>query len=274
MTVKGSKKERLDVLLVSRGLVESREQAKRFIMAGNVIVAGVNSPKPGLMVAGDTVIELKEKERFVSRGGLKLQEALEAFSIGLTGRVCVDVGASTGGFTDCMVQNGARLVYAVDVGASQMHERVRRDERVKLVEHTNARNLRPEMFPELPEFAAVDVSFISVLHISAVLPSVLAGGKSAVILIKPQFEAGRDAVSRGRGVIRDETVHREVLEKVLGTMVEQGWQVKGLIPSPIAGGSGNIEFLVYLQVGDNGILPADLHIDIDDVVSSARARFL
>jgi len=263
-------KRRLDVLLVERGLAESREQAKRLILAGLVVVEGFASPKAGLMVPSDIPIVLKERERFVSRGGLKLQAALEHFGVELTGRVCLDVGASTGGFTDCMLQNGARIVYAVDVGASQMHERVKSNERVKLLEHTNARTLTPELFALQPEFAAVDVSFISILHITGALPPVLAPGASSVFLIKPQFEAGREEVSRGRGVIKDPAVHRAVLGRVLEELPRQGWQVCGLIPSPIRGGSGNVEFLCYATVALLGNPVQPVHIDIDDVVQTGK----
>lgn len=266
-----AEKHRLDVLLVAAGHAESREQAKRMILAGQVDVAGIASPKPGMMLASDVVVTVKEKDRFVSRGGLKLQAALDHFAIDIAGKVCVDVGASTGGFTDCMLQAGARLVYAVDVGATQMHERIRHDARVHLLQHTNARTLTPSLFADQPEFAAVDVSFISILHITRVLPAVLAPGASAALLIKPQFEAGRDAASRGRGVIKDPKIHREVLETVLDEISRQGWQVCGLIPSPLLGGSGNTEFLCYATVAQMANPVKTIHIDIDGVISSARA---
>lgn len=270
MAIKNTEKARLDVLLVQRGLADTREQAKRIVLAGQVKVDGIAMPKPGQLLPADIGILLKEKERFVSRGGLKLQAALETFRVDIRDRVCVDVGASTGGFTDCMVQNGARMVFAVDVGATQMHERIRNHERVKLIEHMNARNLTPDVFSLQPEFAAVDVSFISILHITQVLPSVLAPGASAVFLIKPQFEAGRQAVSRGRGVIKDPAIHRDVLQRVLTEIPRQGWQMCGLIPSPIAGGSGNIEFLCYATVAQIANPVQPVHIDIDDVIRSAR----
>lgn len=272
MGMKSTNKARLDVILVARGLADSREQAKRLVMAGNVLVDGISTPKPGMMLPTDIDLHVREKERFVSRGGLKLQHALDEFEISVTDLTCLDVGASTGGFTDCMLQNGARIVYAVDVGASQMHEKIRHDERVRLVENMNARAMTPDLFPQPPQFAAVDVSFISVLQISAALHSVLASSSSAVVLIKPQFEAGRAAVSRGRGVIRDEAVHREVLKNVLDGLVQQGWEVFAIIPSPVTGGSGNIEFLSHLKKSNETTASAPAHIDIDEVIRSARTR--
>jgi 23S rRNA (cytidine1920-2'-O)/16S rRNA (cytidine1409-2'-O)-methyltransferase len=271
MTGKDTEKTRLDMLLVARGHAATREQAKRMILAGNVEVEGIALPKAGMMVRSDIAVTVKQRERFVSRGGLKLQAALDHFGIAISDLVCTDIGASTGGFTDCMLQNGARLVFAVDVGATQMHERIRYDDRVKLVEHTNARNLDATIFSQQPEFAAVDVSFISILHITSVLPRVLAPAASAVFLIKPQFEAGREAVSRGRGVIRDEKVHRQVLETVLDELPRQSWQVCGLMPSPIAGGSGNVEFLCHASVAQLANPVKPVHIDIDAVIHSARA---
>jgi len=262
MAQKNGSKERLDVLMVARGLAESREQAKRLVLAGQVEIAGSGLPKPGQLVSVDAAISLKAKERFVSRGGLKLEEALEKFGISVEGKICADIGASTGGFTDCMLQHGARTVYSVDVGATQMHERLRADSRVVLLEHTNAKNLTAEIFAESPEFVAVDVSFISVLKISASLRDVMVSGGEAVILIKPQFEAGREIVSRGKGVIRDPDIHRNVLVAVIDGLLEQGWGVKGLIKSPIEGGSGNKEFLCWLSfTGDAGLSGESFAID-------------
>lgn len=245
MGPKSSGKDRIDVIMVARGLVDSREQAKRLIMAGQVVVEGIQSPKPGQVVALDVNLELKEKERYVSRGGLKLEAALAEFGINLENRVCMDVGASTGGFTDCMLQHGAARVYAVDVGATQMHERLRPDSRVVLLEHTNARTLEPGLIPELVTFCATDVSFISVLRVSEPILRTLADGGEAVLLIKPQFEAGKEAVSRGKGIIRNRAVHKAVLQEVTAGLIEQGWAIQGLCPSPITGGSGNVEFLCF-----------------------------
>ncbi len=270
MSQKNRGRERLDVLLVSRGMAESREQAKRLILAGVVQVAGIALPKPGQLVDSAIDIILKQGEKYVSRGGLKLEEALRSFLINLDGRVCADIGASTGGFTDCMLQHGAAKVYAVDVGASQMHERLQRDPRVTLVEHTNAKDLDPHVFPERPDFAAVDVSFISILRVTASLSKVIAQGAEAVFLVKPQFEAGREEVSRGRGVIKDPDVHRVVLQKVIEGLLEQGWQPEKLVPSPIKGGSGNIEFLCFCRLGSES---SGKHgIDIDEAVRSAGAN--
>lgn len=271
MGTNNSTKERLDVLMVNRGLAESREQAKRLILSGAVEIERINLPKPGLMIDSETSITVKAREKYVSRGGLKLEAALQDFKISVEGHICIDIGASTGGFTDCMLQHGAKQVYAVDVGVSQMHEKVRTDPRVLLIEHTNARNLSADAIKVQPGFAAVDVSFISILRITQPLIKILAPGANAVLLIKPQFEAGREAVSRGRGIIRDKSVHREVLVKVLDELRGQGWQVLGLIASPIVGGSGNIEFLCWAGTGILDCGKPAAHIDIDGVILSAGA---
>ncbi len=271
MNTNNSTKERLDVLMVIRGLAESREQAKRLILSGAVEIERINFPKPGLMVNSEIIITVKAKEKYVSRGGLKLEAALKTFHISLNDIVCMDVGASTGGFTDCMLQHGARQVYSVDVGASQMHERVRSDGRVTLLEHTNARNLTADAVPVQPQFAAVDVSFISILRITQPLRAILAPEGNAVLLIKPQFEAGREAVSRGRGVIRNRSIHREVIVRVLDELSSQGWQVRGLTPSPITGGSGNIEFLCWAGIGNVDYAQPHAYFDIDEVILSAGA---
>ncbi len=269
MGQKNNNKERLDVLMVHRGFADSREQAKRLILSGAVEIERINFPKPGLVVDTEILITVKAKEKYVSRGGLKLEEALRAFRISVTDCVCVDIGASTGGFTDCLLQHGAGHVYSVDVGATQMHERIRHNKRVTLLEHTNARNLTSEAMSVAAQIAVVDVSFISILRITDPLINVLTPDGIAVLLIKPQFEAGRQAVSRGRGVIRERSVHREVLVTVLEELSRQGWLVRGLIPSPIAGGSGNIEFLCHVGIGIGSQDQAPVHIDIDEVIRSA-----
>ena len=247
------KKLRLDALLVERGLAESRSQAQRLIMAGQVRVAGQVALKPGQRVAADAPIEVAQPPPFVSRGGEKLAAALDAFPIAVAGRVCADVGASTGGFTDCLLQRGAARVYALDVGKGQLHWKLRRDPRVVVMEETNARYV--ERLPEPVSLVTMDVSFISV----RVLLPVVHGwfgpeDGEAVVLIKPQFEAGREEAARGRGVIRDPAIHRRVLHEVLGFAQAHGYGVRGLIRSPIRGPKGNVEFLAWLVVG---AAPAD-----------------
>lgn len=273
MGQKSGNRQRLDLLMVSRGLAESREQAKRLVLAGEVAIIGIVLPKPGQLVDTSLQITLKEKERYVSRGGLKLEAALKAFNLDITAMVCADIGASTGGFTDCMLQHGARQVYAVDVGVTQMHERIRSNSRVVLVEHTNAKHLTSDYFPHPVQFAAVDVSFISILKVAAPLLSILVPGAHAVLLIKPQFEAGRKAVAKGRGVIKDKAIHRDVLRDVISGLEEQNWIVLGLIASPLAGGSGNREFLCHVyRRADNEPIAAPRHIDIDEVIHSTGAN--
>jgi len=238
-------KERLDTLVVKRGLVESREKAQRLILAGQVLVAGQLATKPGHSVDTELDITVKARPRFVGRGGEKLDAAFEAFGLAVEGRVCLDTGASTGGFTDCMLQRGAAQVYAVDVGRGQLHWRLRNDPRVTVMEGVNARYLDSASFVPPPEFAALDVSFISLTKVLPAVKDVLAGLGVLVTLIKPQFEAGREQVRRG-GVVRDPAVHQEVLahirrfgEESLGLC----WQ--GVCESPLKGPAGNTEFLAW-----------------------------
>ncbi len=240
------KKERADVLLVERGLAESRTQAQRLIMAGQVRAAGQKVEKPSVRLAPDVALEVVSGPRFVSRGGEKLLAALETFPIAVQGKTCADVGASTGGFTDCLLQFGARRVYAIDVGKGILHWKLRNDSRVVVMEETNARFV--EKLPEPVELVTVDASFISL----KVLLPVIAGwftddGGEAVTLIKPQFEAGRQAAARGRGVIRDPEIHRRVLADVLGFAQQSDFGVRGLIRSPLKGPKGNVEFLAWLK---------------------------
>ena len=243
-------KKRLDLLVLERGLAESREKAKTLIMAGQVYVDQQKADKPGDLYPEDAQIEARGKALpFVSRGGLKLEKARQEFQLSLEGLTCMDVGASTGGFTDCMLQNGARKVYAVDVGYGQLAWSLRSDPRVVNLERTNARYLTREQVPEAIEFFSVDVSFIS---LSLILPAVrplLAEQGRAVCLIKPQFEAGREKVGK-KGVVRDPAVHREVIEKTLLMAQKEGYSVLGLTYSPVKGPEGNIEYLVYLQRSD------------------------
>jgi 23S rRNA (cytidine1920-2'-O)/16S rRNA (cytidine1409-2'-O)-methyltransferase len=262
-------KVRLDVLLVERGLAESRAKAQALIMAGQVRVAGQTALKPATAIQADSVLSVDSGPRFVSRGGEKLDAALEAFGIDVTGFTCADVGSSTGGFTDCLLQRGATRVYAIDVGKGILHWRLRNDRRVVVMEETNARFV--ESLPERMDFATIDASFISLKILLPVvkkwIPNLPAppflireggmGGLGLVALIKPQFEAGKKDVSRGDGVIRDPEIHRQVLKDVLAYAVQEGFAVQGLIKSPLLGPKGNAEFLAWLGSQDKGIeLPA------------------
>lgn len=242
------KKERLDVLLVNRGLYETREKAKAAVMAGLVVVAGERCDKPGTKFAEDVAITVKgEVHPYVSRGGLKLEKALREFEIDLTGKVMMDIGASTGGFTDCALKHGARKVYAIDVGYGQLAWSLRQDERVIVMERTNFRHLDPASFAdEKPDMASIDVSFISLRLIFPVLQQILQDGGQVVALVKPQFEAGKENVGKN-GIVRDPRVHVEVLQSIAGFAASTGLAVRGVSFSPITGGEGNIEFLLYLQ---------------------------
>lgn len=240
------KKIRLDQLLNDRGLAESREKAKRLILAGQVLIDGRPAPKPGHPVTTDHKIEIKQAERFVSRGGEKLEGAMEAFGLDLTGNTCLDIGSSTGGFTDCMLQHGAIKVYAVDVGKGQLHWKLREDERVIVMEGVNARYLTAKDLPETADFASIDTSFISLTKILPAVKNLLKPGGEIVSLIKPQFEAGKEEVDKGRGVITDPAIHEAVLSRVrnFGTK-ELGLQWLNLATSPIKGPKGNTEFLAH-----------------------------
>jgi 23S rRNA (cytidine1920-2'-O)/16S rRNA (cytidine1409-2'-O)-methyltransferase len=245
-------KERLDQLLVSRGLVESRALAQRMIMAGQVRLEGQLVLQPSTRVAPDAAVEMISAPRFVSRGGEKLEAALQQFRLQPTGWVCADVGASTGGFTDCLLQHGADRVYAIDVGHGQLHWRLRNDPRVVLMERKNARTLSE--LPEPIRLATVDVSFIS---LRLILPSVagwLVAGGEVVALVKPQFEAGRRQVGKG-GVVKDPGTHQQVLFEILKAAIGVGLAPQGLIRSPLVGPKGNLEFLAWLRKGGD---PANL----------------
>lgn len=240
-------KERLDTLLVQRGFFESREKARSAIMAGLVNVEGVREDKPGSRFGGDCAIEIKENPNpYVSRGGLKLEKAVKAFGIVLEGRVAMDVGASTGGFTDCMLKNGAVRVFAVDVGYGQLAWQLRNDGRVTNMERTNIRHVKPSDIGIAVDFASIDVSFISLAKVLPVVRELLAPGGEVLCLIKPQFEAGREKVGK-RGVVRDAAVHRQVVYGILDFSVQNGFGIKGLTFSPIKGPEGNIEYLAYLS---------------------------
>lgn len=241
-------KTRLDQLLVQRELAESREQAQRLIRAGMVRVNDQPANKPGHQYADDADLFVKEKEKYVSRGGLKIEEAHRQFGFELEGALCLDIGSSTGGFTDFMLQHGAARVYAVDCGTNQLHYRLRQDPRVVVMENTNARYLTEEDIPEKAHFCSIDTSFISLTNILPPLRPLMKPGGHIVSLIKPQFEAGKEQVGKG-GVVRDPAVHAEVIEKIrrFGTE-ELGFRWLELCTSPITGPAGNVEFLAYWQV--------------------------
>lgn len=250
-------KERLDVLLVKQGYAPSREKAKAIIMSGNVFVDGQREDKAGSVFEEDKcVLTVKENPlKYVSRGGLKLEKAMQCFPVSLSGEVCMDIGASTGGFTDCMLQNGAAKVYSVDVGHGQLAWKLRNDERVVCMEKTNFRYMLPGDIKDELSFASVDVSFISLTKILIPARNLLKEGGHMVCLIKPQFEAGRDKVGK-KGVVREPAVHCEVIARVLDFAALTGFSPEGLTYSPVKGPEGNIEYLVYLKKKEN--LPEEI----------------
>ncbi len=261
-----SNKTRLDVLLVERGFAPTRQKAQAIIMAGSVFVAGQRVDKPGTAVANEAELEVRGHTlRYVSRGGLKLEKAMQTFPITLEGKTCADIGASTGGFTDCMLQNGARRVYAVDVGYGQLDWKLRSDERVVCLERTNARYLGTEQIPEPLDFASIDVSFISLKLIFPALYPLLREGGEIACLIKPQFEAGREKVGK-KGVVRDPAVHLEVLQQFLRHAKENNFTVLGITYSPIRGPEGNIEYLGFLRKSDE----PDAIPELSDVVAASH----
>ena len=246
-------KERLDVLLVSRGLAESREKAKAIIMSGNVYVDGQKEDKAGTSFNDKVNIEVRGNTlKYVSRGGLKLEKAMANFDVTLEGKICMDVGSSTGGFTDCMLQNGAVRVYAVDVGHGQLAWKLRNDERVVCMEKTNIRYVTPDDIPDKIQFSSIDVSFISLTKVLGPVKELLSDDGQIVCLIKPQFEAGREKVGK-HGVVRDKAVHLEVINKVIEYAVSIGLEVLNLEFSPVKGPEGNIEYLLHLQKHTEGI---------------------
>ncbi|MCS0672383.1 TlyA family RNA methyltransferase [Cytobacillus firmus] len=269
-----TKKERLDVLLVERGLAETREKAKRAVMAGLVFSNESRMDKPGEKVSADIPLTLKGKVMpYVSRGGLKLEKALKIFNLEIEGKILLDIGSSTGGFTDCALQNGAKLSYALDVGYNQLAWKLRQDERVVVMERTNFRYVTPaDLSAGMPDFASIDVSFISLKLILPVLKTLLVPGSDTVALVKPQFEAGREQVGK-KGIVRDPKVHEAVLDKIIGFALSLGYDVKDVSYSPITGGDGNIEFLLHLywsgskEEGEN-LLKAQT----DEVVKEAHAE--
>ena len=259
-----SKKTRLDVLLVEQGYLESRQKAQATIMSGLVFVNNQRVDKPGTMIANDAAIEVRGNAiPYVSRGGLKLEKAMKTYGLVLDGKICADIGASTGGFTDCMLQNGAQKVYAVDVGYGQLDWKLRSDERVVCMERTNARYLTHEQVPDELDFASVDVSFISLKLILPMLHTLLKEDGYVVCLVKPQFEAGKEKVGK-KGVVRDPAVHLEVLENFFGHAKENGFTVIGITYSPIRGPEGNIEYLGYLRHGQHEETSFDLKALVDE----------
>ena len=263
-------KERLDILLVNKGLAPSREKAKAMIMEGNVFVDNNREDKAGSTFDVNANIEVKGNTlKYVSRGGLKLEKAMTHFGITLEGKVCMDIGASTGGFTDCMLQNGAVKVYAVDVGYGQFAWKLRQDERVVCMEKTNIRYVKPEDIADRLDFASVDVSFISLTKVLEPARELLNDNGEMVCLIKPQFEAGREKVGK-HGVVRDPAVHLEVINMVIDFAVSIGFEIKNLTFSPVKGPEGNIEYLLHLQNHAEGTYE-EVPVDASTVVEEAHA---
>ena len=254
---------RLDKLLVARGLADTRSKAAAMIMAAEVHVDGRLMDKPGAQAANDACIALKEKPRFVSRGGIKLEAALDAFAVDVAGAFCADAGASTGGFTDCLLQRGAARVHAIDVGSGIIDWRLRNDERVRLHENTNARYL--ESLGERVDLAVIDVSFISLRLILPAVMRWLTDEADIIALVKPQFEAGKRDVGKG-GIVRDPAVHRRVLREIVAFAAGIGLSPAGLIPSPITGAKGNVEFLLWLRNGGQG----QSEVDDEDIVAQVE----
>lgn len=262
-------KERLDVLLVKRNLAESREKAKAIIMSGNVFVEGQREDKAGTNFSEECQIEVRGNTLpYVSRGGLKLEKAIANFEIDLKNKICSDVGSSTGGFTDCMLQNGAKKVFAIDVGRGQLDWKLRQDERVICMEKTNIRYVTPGDLGESIDFSSIDVSFISLTKVLLPIRNYLIPEGEIVALIKPQFEAGREKVGK-KGVVREKNTHYEVIHMVISYAVSIGFQVLHLEFSPIKGPEGNIEYLLHLKKCNNCSTLSEVTIDMDAVVDAA-----
>ncbi|MFK2824316.1 TlyA family RNA methyltransferase [Bacillus sp. B190/17] len=268
-----AKKERIDVLLVERGLIETREKAKRAVMAGLVYSKEERLEKPGEKIPADAPLQIKGNVLpYVSRGGLKLEKALKEFQLDVKGKMMLDIGSSTGGFTDCALQNGAKMSYALDVGYNQLAWKLRQDERVVVMERTNFRYVKPEDLTEgAPQFATIDVSFISLSLILPVLKTLLVPGSDVMALIKPQFEAGKEQVGK-KGIVRDPAIHKEVIEKIISLALELGYDVKNLSYSPITGGDGNIEFLIHLTWPEESTGTGEnlLEVSVDSIVQAAH----
>ena len=252
------------------GLANSRELAKAYIMAGNVYVDGQKEDKAGTKVAVNANIEVKGSQmKYVSRGGYKLEKAINEFGVQLEGKICLDIGASTGGFTDCMLQNGASKVYAIDVGYGQFAWKLRNDERVVCLEKTNVRYVTHEQVPDEGDFASIDVSFISLTKVLPAVLGVLGANGQLVCLIKPQFEAGREKVGK-KGVVRDINVHREVIEMIVNYVRAQNLGILALDFSPIKGPEGNIEYLIYLDKSQTGMTEEEVQARLEEVVAESH----
>ncbi|RWR15079.1 TlyA family RNA methyltransferase [Siminovitchia fortis] len=270
-----ARKQRLDVLLVERGLIETREKAKRAVMAGLVFSNETRLDKPGEKVNDDIPLKVKGSMMpYVSRGGLKLEKALNAFDLSVKDKVVLDIGASTGGFTDCALQHGAKMSYALDVGYNQLAWKLRQDDRVVVMERTNFRYVTPEDFPgEKPDFASIDVSFISLRLILPVLKNLLVPHSDVVALIKPQFEAGKEQVGK-KGIVRDPKIHEEVIRRIKDMAIAEGYDIMDLSFSPITGGEGNIEFLIHLRwEGGRNTGTDKSPVTAADVVKEAHGAF-
>ncbi len=256
-----AEKLRLDTAVYEAGYTESREKAKALIMAGLVYVNNQKCDKAGMTLKPDDVLEVRgAKLKYVSRGGLKLEKAMTSFNISLDGFICADVGASTGGFSDCMLQNGAAKIYAIDVGYGQLAWKLRTDERVINLERTNFRYVTKEQVPDSLDFASVDVSFISLSHILPVLRTLLKENGRAVCLIKPQFEAGREGVGK-KGVVREKSVHIAVIEKIVNLAITSGFNLLNLDFSPVKGPEGNIEYLCYIEKSDEAKILCNINAE-------------
>lgn len=265
-------KERLDILLVNRNLAASREKAKAIIMSGIVYVEGQKEDKAGSMFADNVSIEVRGATlKYVSRGGLKLEKAMSHFGVDLEGKVCMDVGSSTGGFTDCMLQNGAVKVYAVDVGHGQLDWKLRNDERVVCMERTNIRYVTADQLDDPIAFASIDVAFISLTKVLGPVKALLTESGQIVCLIKPQFEAGREKVGK-KGVVREKSTHLEVVEAVIQFSISLGFEILNLEFSPIKGPEGNIEYLLYLQNHPDGSSFLESPVDPEAVVEEAHQK--
>lgn len=268
-------KERLDVLLVKRNLAVSREKAKAIIMTGNVFVNGQREDKAGSTFKEDALIEVKGNPmKYVSRGGYKLEKAIDLWQVPLQDKICMDVGSSTGGFTDCMLQNGAQKVYAIDVGTNQLAWKLRQDERVISMEKTNIRYVTREDIADFIDFFSVDVAFISLKKVLEPVKALLTQEGQGVCLVKPQFEAGREKVGK-KGVVRDPKVHREVLEQIMQYVLSIGFEILELSFSPIKGPEGNIEYLLYIQntdrIPEEDSLEESFHVSYDSLIRETVA---
>lgn len=268
-------KERLDVLLVKRNLAASREKAKAIIMTGNVFVDGQREDKAGSTFKEDALIEVKGNPmKYVSRGGYKLEKAIDLWQVPLQDKICMDVGSSTGGFTDCMLQNGAQKVYAIDVGTNQLAWKLRQDERVISMEKTNIRYVTREDIADFIDFFSVDVAFISLKKVLEPVKALLTQEGQGVCLVKPQFEAGREKVGK-KGVVRDPKVHREVLEQIMQYVLSIGFEILELSFSPIKGPEGNIEYLLYIQntdrIPEEDSMAESFHVSYDSLIRETVA---